>query len=76
MAGRTISIPVDAQTERAWGAIGAEERQKIESLLGVWVRELATRKPESLDRLMDEVGAKAQARGLTAELLESLLRNK
>jgi hypothetical protein len=73
MASRTISIPVDAQTERAWSAIGADERRRIEAFLGVWVRELATRQPEALKDVMDEVGRQAQERGLTPEILDSIL---
>ncbi|MGA7884422.1 MAG: hypothetical protein WCA44_01675 [Acidobacteriaceae bacterium] len=73
MASRSISIPVDAQTERAWGAIGAEERRKIETFLGVWARELATRKPEPLKDVLDEAGRAAEERGLTPEILDSIL---
>jgi len=76
MASRNISIPVDAQTERAWGAMGADERRKIESILGVWLRELAREQPESLQNVMEGAGREAQARGLTAEILESILRGE
>ncbi|HEX4004929.1 MAG TPA: hypothetical protein VHX60_02020 [Acidobacteriaceae bacterium] len=74
MPGRTISIPVDSQTERAWGAIRAEERRKIEAVLGLWLRELAVREPESLANVLDEAGRAAQARGITPAILDSLLK--
>jgi hypothetical protein len=76
MATRTISIPVDPQTERAWGSIDAEQRRKIEAVLGLWLRELAAREPESLRKVMDEAGREAQAKGLTPEILDSLLKGK
>jgi hypothetical protein len=76
MATRSISIPVDAQTERAWGSIAAEERRRIEAVLGLWLRELAQREPESLRKVMDEAGRDAQARGLTPEILDSLLKGQ
>ena len=76
MATRTISIPVDPQTERAWGSIGADERRRIEAVLALWLRELAAREPESLDKVMDEAGGEAHARGLTPEILESILKGK
>jgi hypothetical protein len=76
MASRTISIPVDPQTEQAWGSIGADERHKIEAVLGLWLRELAAKEPESLKKVMDEAGREAEARGLTAEILESILKGE
>ena len=74
MATRRISIPVDPQTERAWEGIRAEERRKIEAVLGLWLRELAAREPESLRKVMEEASREAQARGLTPEILDSLLK--
>jgi hypothetical protein len=71
---RTIAIPVDSQTERAWTGVGAEDRRKIEALLSLWLRELAAETPENLKQVLDEVGRNAQARGLTPEILESLLK--
>lgn len=76
MATRSISIPVDAQTERAWGSIGDQDRRRIEVVLGLWLRELARREPESLRKIMDEAGREAQACGLTPEMLDSLLKDK
>lgn len=75
MASRRVSIPVDAQTGEAWDSIADEERRKIESVLGLWLRDLASREPESLRRVMEDAGREAKARGLTPEILESLLRD-
>jgi hypothetical protein len=76
MATRTISIPADPQTEQALGLIGADERRKIEAVLGLWLRELAQREPESLKSVMDQAGRQAQASGLTPEMLDSLLKSR
>lgn len=76
MASRNISIPVDAQTERAWGAMGADERRKIEAILGVWLRELSRGESESVKTVMDEAGREVRAKGLTSETLESILRSE
>jgi hypothetical protein len=69
-----ITIEVDPQTAQAYGSAREEERKKIQALLRLRARELAVEKRPSLSEVMDEVGRKAQARGLTPELLESLLR--
>ena len=44
------------------------------ALLSLWMRELATGEYASLADVLDEVGRKAKARGLTAEMLDSLLK--
>jgi hypothetical protein len=46
----------------------------MQALLGLWLRELAGSEPRSLQQILDEAGRKAQARGLTPEMLESLLK--
>lgn len=74
MASR-IFIPVDSQTGRAWDSISDDERRKFEAVLGLWLRNLASREPESLNKVMEDAGREAQARGLTPEILESLLKD-
>lgn len=76
MATRTISIPVDSQTEQAWSSISADERRKIEAVLGLWLRELAAKEPKPLKKVMDEAGREAQTGGLTPEILESILKGE
>ena len=41
-------------------------------LLSLWLREFAV-SPKPLDAVMDEISEKAEARGMTPEVLESLL---
>lgn len=74
MANPTITIPLDPQTARVYDAAPAEEKRKIQALLSLWLRELAAREYPSLEQVLDEVGRKAKARGLTPEMLESLLK--
>jgi hypothetical protein len=74
MANTKITIPLDAKTARAYAAARPAEKRKIRALLSLWLRELAAEKYTSLERVLDEVGRKAKARGLTAEKLESLLK--
>jgi hypothetical protein len=60
-----IRIPVDAES--------AEDQQKIQVLLSVWLRDIGTSDPDSLRSLMDTISDRAQERGLTPELLDQLL---
>jgi hypothetical protein len=74
MAKSTITIPLDPQTARAYDSAAPEEKRKIQALLSLWVRELAAGEYASLQQVLDEVGSKAKARGLTPEMLDSLLK--
>jgi len=74
MANPTITIPLDPQTAQAYDSAAPDEKQKIRALLSLWLRELATGEYPSLQRVLDEVGGKARARGLTPEMLDSLLK--
>ncbi len=47
--------------------------KKIQLLLRLRVRELFAQSNVSLQQIMDDIGAKAEARGLTPEILETLL---
>jgi hypothetical protein len=71
----TISIEVDADSARAFAAAPTEEKRKLQLLLGLRLRELIAEPPRSLEQIMDEIGAQAKARGMTPEILESLLNN-
>ncbi|HUI41129.1 MAG TPA: hypothetical protein VL523_04090 [Terriglobia bacterium] len=74
MATETISIHVDPETAQAYKAAPPADRTKMEALLSLWLRDLATAEPAGLNEVMTRVGRKARARGLTPEVLESLLK--
>jgi predicted amino acid racemase len=74
MPNPTITIPLDPQTARAYDSAAPEEKRKIQALLSLWLRDLATGQHPSLQQVLDEVGRKAEARGLTPEILDSLLK--
>jgi len=74
MANPTITIPLDPQTARVYESAPPDEKRKIQALLSLWVRELAAGNSSSLQHVLDEVGRKAVARGLTPEILDSLLK--
>lgn len=74
MRTRSITIPLDSMTARAYDSVGAEDKRKIQALLSLWLRDLASDESPSLQQVLDEVGNKAKARGLTPEILDSLLK--
>ena len=76
MATTTISLEVDADSARAFSAASAEDRRKLQLLLGLRLRELTARPARPLEEVMDEMGREAEAGGLTADILESLLRDE
>jgi len=72
MTTTTITIPLDTDTANLYTEAPAEVRKKVQLLLSLWLRELVL-SPRSLQSVMDEISQKAQERGLTPEILESLL---
>lgn len=76
MATTTISLELDADAAQAYSAASPEDRRKLQMLLSLRLRELTTRPARPLREVMDEIGHAAEARGLTPEILESLLREE
>jgi hypothetical protein len=71
-----ISIPVDGETARAYHTASPDYRKKIQVLLQLRLRELAELPTRSLADIMDDIGAKAEARGLTPDIMSDLLHDK
>ncbi|HUY34241.1 MAG TPA: hypothetical protein VMV69_15955 [Pirellulales bacterium] len=71
----TISIQVDADAARAFRQAPAEEQRKLQILLSLRLRELTAGPSRPLRDIMDEIGAHAKAKGLTPEILGSLLND-
>jgi hypothetical protein len=76
MANTTITIPLDPQTARAYDSASPEEKRKMQALLSLWLRELAAGDYPSLQQVLDDVGSKARAKGMTPEVLNSLLEGE
>lgn len=72
MAVATINVQLDDDTARIYTAASTEDQKKLQMLLSLWSREFIM-SPTPLTVLMDEISERAEARGLTAEVLESLL---
>ncbi len=75
MATATITFEVDAESARAFDGAPAAERRCLELLLALCLRELTAGPARPLREVMDEVGRRAEGRGLTADGLAELLRD-
>jgi hypothetical protein len=74
MANPSITIPLDPETARAYDSAAPEQKRKIQALLSLWLRELAVGEYPSVQQVLDDAGRKAKDRGLTADILDSLLK--
>jgi len=72
METRTITIHVSAEAASTYESAPAEQKRKLDALLSLKLTEVArARRP--LEEIMSEISRKAQERGLTPEILESIL---
>ena len=76
MSTETITLEIDSEAARLFKSASAEEREKLGLLLGVWLKEYARSDAPTLRETMDELGRKARERGLTPEVLDSILREE
>jgi len=72
MKTEVINIRVDAETARTFKSLPEEDRRKLEALISIRLSEVS-RQGESLETVIKEISDKAKARGLTPEILKSLL---
>lgn len=72
MASRAITIRVNPEAAQAYEAASAEEKRKLDVLLSLKLIEV-TQEERSLEEVMQDISRSAQARGLTPEILQTLL---
>ena len=72
MAVEQITVSVDSDVATAYRAATQSERQKLDLLVSLHLREV-TRSRQSLKEIAAEVSQKAQQRGLTPEILKNIL---
>ena len=76
MATLSITIEVDEAAARAYAKASPEEQRKIRLLMSLRLSELTGSSSKSLRAAIKEVSTKAADRGLTPEILESILRDE
>jgi hypothetical protein len=73
MATTRISVSLDPEVAQVYRAASLDKKKKIRSLLRLWLREATVSPGRPLPLLMDEISDKARERGMTPQILESLL---
>lgn len=70
-----ITVSVDPNVARAYRAASDSERRKFDLLVNLRLRE-AIGPRKSLMDMVEEIGRNAERRGLTPEILQSILDEK
>ena len=68
----SITVSVDADVARAYRSASSGDRRKLDLLVNLRLRD-ATRDDQSLREIVEEVSRSAQERGLTPEILATIL---
>ncbi len=76
MATTSLTINVDEEVAQAFESASSEEREKLELLLSLRLQEILAIPECSLREAMDELGREAESRGLTPEILDSILHER
>lgn len=76
MSTEIITLEVDSEAARVFRTASTEEQEKLRVLLGLWLKEYARADGPSLTESMNDISRKAQSRGLTPEILESVLEEE
>lgn len=67
-----ITVSVDPEVAELYRSASATDRRKLDLLVNLRLQD-ATRPGRTLQKIMNEVSRNAQARGLTRDVLESIL---
>lgn len=76
MLTETITLQVESDVARFFNDAPQTDKQKLQALFGSWLKHYAEADVDSLKATMDEISRNAQNRGLTPEVLESLLADE
>jgi len=76
MITETIEIEVQTELARIYNAASEQDKEKLQALFEAWLREYSESDVESLKETMDEISKNAQNKGLTPEILDSILSEK
>ncbi len=76
MLTETISLEVESEAARYYNDAPLTDKEKLQALFGSWLKQYAEADVNSLKRSMDEMTHNARNRGLTQEILDSLLTDE
>ena len=72
MKDHSITIPVDAEIAQIYNSLSEKDRQRYDLIVYLRLKEVV-KESRSLDEIIDDLSTKAQKRGLTPEILNSIL---
>jgi len=72
----TITLQVESDVARFYNDAPPTDKQKLQALFGNWLKHYAEADVDSLKQTMDEISRNANSRGLTPEILDSLLADE
>jgi hypothetical protein len=75
MGTKQITIQIDNEAARAFNSASLGDRRKLEALVSIQFIE-ATKTKASLKKIMRGISQKAQERGLTSEILRTILNEE
>ncbi len=75
MGTKQITIQIDNEAARAFNSASLGDRRKLEALVSIQFIE-ATKTKVSLKQIMRGISQKAQERGLTSEILRTILNEE
>ena len=75
MATVPITIEVDEKVAQVYAEASAQDRMRIQMFVNLQLQDFITNPPRPLLEVIEDISAKAAARGLTPEILESMLRD-
>ncbi len=76
MLTETITLQVESDVARFYNDAPQTDKQKMQALFGSWLKQYAEADVDSLKQVMDSMSHNSQSRGLTPEILESLLSDE
>ena len=68
-----ITVKVSSKAAQAYQQAIAKQKEKLNTLVSLFLEQEITEDIDSLGTLMDEISERAVSRGLTPEILESIL---
>lgn len=72
----TISIEVDNEVAYKFLQASTDEKRKWQFLVNLRLKEIISNPNDSLMKIMNEMSNYAEAKGMTSELLETLLNER
>lgn len=72
MKSKTISIHVSSEAARVYESAPANQQRKLDALISLKLTE-GNRTRRSLEEIISEISGKAQERGMTPDILNSIL---